>query len=97
MQALQHLLVEYHDIFSLTENEREEIDLVEFNIDTGNAYSKKQAVRRVPFAARQEVEDQLAKMQKMNVIRPSQSPWASQVVLVRKRDGIFRFCVDYQS
>jgi len=48
MQALQHLLV---DIFSLTEDERGETDLVEFKIDTGNAYPKKQAVRRVLFAA----------------------------------------------
>ena len=96
MQALQHLLVEYHDTFSLTEYERGETDLVEFNIDTGNAYPKKQAVRRVPFAARQEIEDQLAKMQKMNVIRSSQIPWASLVVLVRKRDGTLRFCVDYR-
>ena len=94
---LDNLLAEYDNIFSL-EDERGETDLVEFKIDTGDACSKRQAARRIPFAARQEIADQLEKnkMQKNSVIKPSENPWASPVVLVRKRDGSLRFCVDYR-
>ena len=57
------------------------------SIDTGDAVPKKQAARRIPFAVRQEVAEQLKSMLKSNVIQPSNSPWASPIVLVRKKDG----------
>ena len=57
---------------------------------------KRQAARRIPYAARQKINRQLDWMQR-NVIQPSESSWASPVVLVRKRDGTLRFCADYRA
>ena len=78
------------------ERERGETDLVQFEINTGEAEPIKSQIRRVPFAVRQEIARQIEKMQQAGVITPSNSPWSSPVVLVRKKDQTHRFCVDYR-
>ena len=93
---LTTMLEKYHEVFSLVEGERGETDLTEIHIETGDATPKKQPVRRVPFAVRREVARQLQHMQEDGVIQPSSSPWASAIVLVRKKDGSLRICVDYR-
>ena len=94
--ALLHFLEGYHHVFSLDDGERGETDLIQMEINTGDAPPRKQPPRRIPFALRQEVACQLEKMQSEGVIQPSHSPWASPVVLVKKRDGSHHFCVDYR-
>ena len=48
------MLTKHHSIFSL-EGERGDTSLVELAIDTGNAVPKKQAARKIPHAAREEI------------------------------------------
>ena len=95
-EQLLQLLVQYDQLFSLDEGERGETKVVEFQIDTGNSPPIRQRARRMPFAARAEVARQLRALQLTGVVRASSSPWASPVVLVRKKDGSHRFCVDYR-
>ena len=71
-------------------------DLVTHSIDTGDHPPVRQPHRRMPFALRTKVDEMVSDMLSQGVIRPSQSPWASPVVLVRKKDGSIRFCVDYR-
>ena len=70
-----------------------ETDWIKLEINTGEELPRKQAVRRVPFVVRHVVANQLEKMQRNGVIKPSQSPWSNSVVLIMKRNGTL--CVDY--
>ena len=89
-KQLMELLEEFNDVFSVEKGERGETDWVEMTIETGEATPRKQNVRRIPFAVR------MHEMQQNGVIQPSNSPWASPIVLVRKKDGTLRFCIDYR-
>ena len=94
---LQDFLKENHEVFSLEDGERGETDLVSMEINTEGASPRRQAPRRMPFIVRQEVAKQLEEMQRNGVVEPSSSPWSSPVVMVRKKDGSHRFCVDYRA
>ena len=43
-----------------------------------------------------EVDAQIDNMLEETVIKPSKSPWASSIVIVKNKDGSSRFCVDYR-
>ena len=66
------------------------------SIDTGEHRPVRQQVRRTPFALRATVDKVIKEMMEQQVIEPSSSPWASPIVLVQKRNGGVRFCVDYR-
>lgn len=64
---------------------------------TGDAPPQAQPVRLILFAVRQEVTRQPQQMQEDGIIHPSNSPWASPIILVKKKDSGLRLCVDYRA
>ena len=93
---LIELIQNHHEVFALEEGERGQTDLFKMEIDTGDSRPIKQPARRMPFAIRREVAKQVQKMQDSGIVIPSNSPWSSPVIVVRKKDGTHRFCVDYR-
>ncbi|UYV84686.1 hypothetical protein LAZ67_X003094 [Cordylochernes scorpioides] len=73
----------------------------EYFIDDSLDESQKEKLGNLPYRVapreRQIIQDEVNKMEKFDIIQPSESPWASPVVLIRKKDGSWRFCVDYRS
>ena len=94
--AIKKLLIEYQDIFSQDEYDIGFTSLVEHAIDTGDARPIKQAPRKVPLAFRNDEAKAILQLLSQGLVRPSTSPWASPIVLVRKKSGETRTCVDYR-
>ena len=95
-RELGSLLTEYRNSFVKTSNDLGRTDLVEHKINTGDARPIKQPPRRLPMHKRAEADKHVEQMLKDGIIEPSSSAWVSPIVLVRKKDGSTRFCVDYR-
>ena len=94
-QQLNELFSEFSDVFSRGEDDLGNTPLLEHAIET-HGPPLRQPYRRQNPAVRREEMAQVQQMLSNNVIRPSNSPWASPVVMVRKKDGSLRFCVDFR-
>lgn len=52
---------------------------------------------RYPHLMKAELERQVGDMIKAKIIQPSTSPFSSPVILIKKKDGSWKFCVDYRA
>ena len=95
-QAMQDLLFKNKDVFSTGSNDLGRTWILEHEIDVqGNAPIRQYLRRKSPEARKIEGE-LIDQMLKDNIIRPSNSPWASPILLTKKKDGSYRFCIDFR-
>lgn len=93
---LLSLLRKYQSTFDCQHAPLGRTSTVRHEIDTGTHAPLRQRPYRVSPAERHVIENQVSEMLERGVVQPSNSPWASPVVLVKKKDGSIRFCVDYR-
>ena len=95
-EKLNDLLRKSTDVFAFDDSELGRTDVVCHNkIDTGDHEPVRQPPYRIPMVHREVIGKMVREMQDGGIVQPSVSPWASPVVLVPKKDGSLRFCVDY--
>ncbi|GJY06114.1 putative reverse transcriptase domain-containing protein [Tanacetum coccineum] len=70
---------------------------VEFQIDLiPGAAPVARAPYRLAPSKMKELSEQLQELSDKGFIRPSSSPWGAPALLVKKKDGSFRMCIDYR-
>ena len=65
-------------------------------IDTHDDHPIKQPPHRQAQVVHKYVDKAVNEMMTEGIAQPSKSPWASPIVLVKKKDGTIRFCVNYR-
>ena len=91
------LLDKNTDLFASSDKELGKFDLVKMTIDTGNHSPIRQKPYRLPLSRKHHVREQVKTMLDAGFIEPSTSSWSSPIVLVPKKDGTLRFCVDFRA
>lgn len=93
---LVQILNDYRDCFALNMSELGKTDLdemiIELTCDTPVYYHS----YRLAYSERERVKELIQEMKDNGIIRDSSSPFASPILLVRKKNGEVRMCVDYR-
>ena len=95
-RKFKQMLMEYHDIFSLDKNEIGCTDAAEHIIELLDEEPFKEKFRQIAPPLLDEVWEHLQEMLDGSAIHPLQSPWCNVVVLVQKKDGGLRCCINFQ-
>ena len=62
----------------------------------GNEVPFRQRPRRLPLAQQEALREQVEDLKGRGLIKDSNSPWASNVIFVKKKDGTWRLCIDHR-
>ena len=96
-EELKTLLASYQDVFSKDGFDMGRTSIVQHEIPLmeGTQPIKQKPYRYGPNQEK-EIEQQVQKLLRKDLIEPGSGAWRSPVVLARKKDGTWRFCVDYR-
>ena len=90
------LIYNYKEVFSLYDGDLGFFDALKHSVPTTTDKPMCLPHRQIPAQLQQEVRKCLESWLKQGIIQPSKSPYASQVVIVRKKSGEIRLCVDFR-
>jgi len=96
-EQVRAFLIRNSKVFSESEFDIGRTHLVEHKIETDDSRPVRQALRRHPVAYLPLIDEYVQGMQDSGIIEPRiESEWVSDIVLVCKKDGALRYCIDYR-
>ena len=95
-ERVRELFREYGQLFALDNLDLGHTSIVKHKIELDDNRPFKERYQWIPPHQYEEVRKHLNEMLEIGAIRKSNSLWASAVVLVRKKDGSLRFCINLQ-
>lgn len=95
-EKIAALLAEHQEIFNMTKGVAGKCTLIKHSIKTGDHPPIRQRAYRASPDKKEEIDRQVEALLEDGVIEGSFSPWAAPVVLVKKKNGEWRFCIDYR-
>ena len=96
VEPMMGLMGQFDDVIALDEDAPGHITHSPFRIDTGDNLPIRSRPYRIPVSAQEVVRGEIKKLEGQGIIQKSRSPWSSPIVLVKKKDGSPRLCVDYR-
>ena len=93
---IENLILKNQDLFASKDSELGHTDTVKMKIGTGTNDPIKIRPYRTPLKNRDIIDKAIDEMLDTNVIQRSRSPWSFPVVIVDKKGGSKRFCVDFR-
>src|ERR1043165_1249582 len=96
-EKLRQLVLGHRNAFSVSEWDLGFTNIIQHEIKTGSEQPVRQPLRRQPMTLLPVIDAQVDQMLKHRLIEPANSAWSSNVVMVTKKDGTPRFCIDYRA
>ena len=93
---LKAFLIANRDLFAMKASEMGCTDVLKHRIELEDNTPFKEKFRPIPPGSYDEVRKHLAELLSVGVVQESKSPFSSNMVLVKKKDGSLRLCVDYR-
>ena len=94
--SLTAVLNKHSDVFSSGANDIGRTNLIYHTIDIGDSGPVRQGMRRIPHEQIGVLKTEVDKLRGLGMVEASSSPFASPTILVKKKDGNWRLCIDYR-
>jgi hypothetical protein len=95
-EKFREFMKQYQDLFVWSSDEFGRTSVIKHSIDTGDSKPVKQRFYRTSYQNQQFIKEEIQRMLRNGLILPSKSQWTSPVVVVEKKNGKKRLCVDYR-